>query len=86
MGPDAVQCALIIQGNLSKTALGLAGYMPSHGKLLSRETVGSPTVELSGRFLGTLMGTLYLQNRVLLVKKVPKRTPRKMGKIRKGAP
>src|SRR5271157_2718098 len=32
------------------------------------------------------MGTLYLQNCVFLVKKVPKRTPRKIIKFRKGAP
>jgi hypothetical protein len=32
------------------------------------------------------MGTLYLQNRVSSVKKVPKRTPRKIIKFRKGAP
>ena len=32
------------------------------------------------------MGTLHLQNCVLLVKKVPKRTPRKSGKFRNSAP
>jgi len=32
------------------------------------------------------MGTLYSQNCVFLVKKVPKRTPRKIIKFRKGAP
>jgi len=31
------------------------------------------------------MGTLYLQDRVLSVKKLPKRPPRKFGKFRKSS-
>jgi hypothetical protein len=32
MSPDGAQSVLIFQGNLSKTALGLAGCKPSHGR------------------------------------------------------
>jgi hypothetical protein len=32
MGLDGAQWVLIFQGTLSKTALGLSGYMPSHGR------------------------------------------------------
>jgi hypothetical protein len=36
--------------------------------------------------MGTLIGTLYLQNRVSSVKKVPKRTPRRIVKFGKNSP
>ncbi len=66
---------------LDSPAFVLESPPPALGKRAHRRT------ECKGRaILGTVMGTLYLQNRVLLVKKVPKRTPRKFGKFRKRAP